>query len=75
VDDLDGDLVLLGRADARLVLHVLDTFERLLRYGHLSDAQLELLTGDDTGRPEASADLLMANIVSEAATPVRRQLD
>lgn len=74
MDDFDGELVLLTRTDARLALHVLDTFERLLRYGHLTEAQLGLLTADDTGGVDASADLLMANAVVDASTPIRRQL-
>jgi hypothetical protein len=74
VDDFDGGIVLLTSTDARLALHVLDTFERLLRYGHLTDAQLGLLTADDTGDVDAGADLLMARTVVDASTPIRRQL-
>ena len=68
------NVVVLTGAEARLAVHALDTFERLLRYGNLTDAQLDLLTADGTGRPEAAADLLMADVVAEASTPIRAQL-
>ena len=74
-DDLDDRMVVLGDSEARLVVHVLETFERLLRYGHLSGDQLRLLTADDAGEPDASADLVMARVVAEACEPIQQQLE
>lgn len=70
----DEGVVILEGGEARLLLHVVDTFERLLRYGHLSDHQRDLLTADGSGPADASADLLMAGVVAEASELLRRQL-
>lgn len=69
----DGVLVM-AADDAALVLHLLVTFERLLRHGDLTDEQLELLTAASTGSAEASADLQMAQVVSEAIDALASQL-
>lgn len=66
--------VALDPDDSRLVVHVLVTFERLLRHGDLTEQQLALLTREGTGRAEAAADLLMAEVVGEAIDAVRSQL-
>ena len=71
----DDEIVILQGEEARLVLHVVDTFERLLRYGHLSDDQRALLTADGTGAADSAADLIMAGVVAEAGELLRRQLE
>jgi hypothetical protein len=71
-DAHDLGAVLSGE-EARLVLHLLGTFERLLRLGELDERQLALLTPPGTGRPERAADLFMATVVAEAAAVLRRQ--
>lgn len=67
-------VVVLTGEEARLAMHALDTFERLLRCGSLVETQLALLTPDGTGPPDAAADLLMAAVVAEASAPIRAQL-
>lgn len=73
-DPSDGFLVL-AADDARLLVHLLATFERVLRYGNLTDHQLELLTADRTGPTHAADDLMLAQVVSEALDDLREQLD
>lgn len=73
-DHDDGVLVLPG-GDARLLLHLLGTFERVLRHGNLTDHQLELLTPDGTGPAHSADDLMLAQVVSEAIDTLRSQLD
>lgn len=73
-DPTDGFLVI-AADDARLLVHLLATFERLLRHGNLSDRQLELLTPDRTGPTHAADDLMLAQVVGEALDDLRRQLD
>ena len=68
-------LLVVAADDALLLLHLLATFERLLRQGQLNDHQLSLLTADDTGAAHAAADLLMAEVVGEALDALRAQLD
>jgi len=73
VSDTDPVGAVLDGGEVRLVLHLLDTFERLLRIGRLDEQQLELLTPPGTGRAEQEADLLMADVVAEASATLRRQ--
>ncbi len=73
-DPDDGVLVLPGD-DARLLMHLLDTFERLLRNGDLTERQLEFLTPEGTGPAHSADDLMLAQVVSEALATLRSQLD
>jgi hypothetical protein len=73
-DSAEG-LLVLAADDALLVLHLLATFERLLRQGQLTDHQLGLLTAEGTGAAHAAADLLMAQVVGEAIDALRAQFD
>jgi len=69
-----NDRVELGRAEAELVLHVLAAFERLLRHGYLSEAQLALLVPYGAGPADRAADVSMAEVVVDAGEPLRRQM-
>jgi hypothetical protein len=67
-------LVILQVGEARLVVHALAAFERLLRHGELSAAQARLLLPIGAGPDDPQADEIMAEIVSECGEPLRRQL-
>ncbi len=68
-------VVVLQEREAALVAHVLAVFERLLRQGDLQPDQLRLLVPDRATTAADRADLEMAEVVVEAGTPLRRQLD
>jgi hypothetical protein len=67
-------VVVLAEEEARLIVHVLAVFERLLRVGALDHSQLALLVPEAlmgvTGRP----DVEMAEVVDEAGQPLLGQL-
>jgi hypothetical protein len=71
--EIDGLVVLTSR-QAYLVTHVLAVFERLLRQGRLTPAQLALLSTGSGQSPVDAADIEMAEVVAEAAAPLRAQL-
>jgi hypothetical protein len=71
--DVD-ELVILTSAEAYLVVHTLAVFERLLRQGVLTPQQLDLVAGGRAVIAGDHADVEMAEVVAEAAAPVRRQL-
>lgn len=67
-------VVVLAHDEARLVLHVLAVFERVLRLGALEPRQLRLLVPDGLTAAFERADVEMAEVVVEAGEPLRRQL-
>ncbi len=71
--DVD-EMVILTSAEAYLVVHALAVFERLLRQGQLTPEQLHLLAGGSGVAAGDQADVEMAEVVAEAAAPLRRQL-
>jgi hypothetical protein len=64
----------LDASEASLVVHLLVTFERLLRQGGLDDAQLRLLVPPGSGAPGPSGDVEMANAVADILGLLERQL-
>jgi hypothetical protein len=72
--DIDR-VVVLRAPEAALLIHVLAVFERLLRQGGLQPHQLRLLVADGATTAVDRADVEMAEVVVEAAEPIRRQLD
>ena len=73
MSDVD-ELVILTSAEAYLVVHALAVFERLLRQGALTAEQLHLVAGGPEVIAGEQADVEMAEVVAEAAAPLRRQL-
>ena len=73
MSDVD-ELVILTSAEAYLVVHALAVFEHLLRQGELTPEQLDLVAGGPGVIAGDQADVEMAEVVAEAAAPVRRQL-
>jgi hypothetical protein len=73
MSDVD-ELVILTSAEAYLVVHALAVFERLLRQGALTPEQLHLVAGGPDVIAGDQADVEMAEVVAEAAAPLRRQL-
>jgi hypothetical protein len=67
-------VVVLQRHDAELLVHVLAVFERLLRRGELQPEQLRWLVPDGIAPLTDRADVEMAEVVVDAAAPIRRQL-
>jgi hypothetical protein len=67
-------VVLLDESEARLLVHVLAAFERLLRQGELDQHQQRLLLPNGLSTPGEQADVEMAELVAEAGEPLRRQL-
>src|SRR4051812_12010490 len=63
----------LDASEAALMVHVLDTFERLLRQSDLTDEQLCLLVPPGTGTAGPSAQIEVANIVADVRELIERQ--
>jgi hypothetical protein len=70
----DDRTVVLREPEAKLIVHVLAVFERLLRQGELQLHQLRCLVPDGDTSLVDSADVEMAEVVVEAADPLVRQL-
>jgi hypothetical protein len=73
MDDVNR-VVVLAEEEARLMLHVLAVFERLLRLGALDHSQLALLVPDALMGVSERPDVEMAEVVDEASQPLLRQL-
>jgi len=67
-------VVLLREQEARLLVHVLAVFERLLRQGELQLHQLRFLVADNATTLIDRADVEMAEVVVDATQPLLRQL-
>ena len=67
-------VVVLAEDEARLILHVLAVFERLLRLGALDPQQLTLLVPDGAMVGSERPDVEMSEVVVEASEPLLRQL-
>jgi hypothetical protein len=63
----------LDAAEAALIVHLLATFERLLRQGSLDDRQLRFLVPPGSGSPAPAGDVETANNVAEAIELLERQ--
>jgi hypothetical protein len=63
---------LLDGSQIALVVHLLRTFERLLRDGDLTREQMDLLTPPGTGDADPNADLLMGDVVRETIAELLR---
>ena len=72
--NLADRIVLLDGIEAGQVIYLLDSFERLLRFGGLNATQQELLVSGG-GVADADAAWQMAAVVLEAAGTIRRQLE
>ncbi|MCC6436015.1 MAG: hypothetical protein IT196_13350 [Acidimicrobiales bacterium] len=72
--DPEAELVIIRVDEARLILHALAAFERLLRHGGLTQAQLPLLLPPGAGPADPRADSVMAEVVVECGEPLRRQV-
>jgi hypothetical protein len=70
----DGGLVILRVDEARLIVHTLAAFERVLRHAGLTEDQAALLLPDGAGPADPQADAVMAEIVSECADLLQRQI-
>ncbi|HZB41546.1 MAG TPA: hypothetical protein VE487_11300 [Ilumatobacter sp.] len=73
MDDVNR-VVVLAEEEARLIVHVLAVFERLLRLGALDHPQLALLVPDAVTGVSERPDVEMAEVVDEASQPLLRQL-
>ena len=73
MDDVNR-VVVLAEEEARLIVHVLAVFERLLRLGALDHSQLALLVPDAVMGVSERPDVEMAEVVDEASQPLLRQL-
>jgi hypothetical protein len=67
-------LVALTLDEARLLEHVLASFERLLRHGGLDPDQIVHLLPPGVGCDDPDGDVIMAEVVVDAGEPLRRQL-
>lgn len=73
MDDVNP-VVVLAEDEARLIVHALAVFERLLRLGALDHSQLALLVPDAVMGVSERPDVEMAEVVDEASQPLLRQL-
>jgi hypothetical protein len=67
VDDVNR-VVVLAEDEARLLVHVLAVFERVLRLGALDHQQLKLLVPDGVMAGLERADVEMAEVVARRVT-------